>query len=198
MDKMSYYNKNKEMRKQYGREYYLENREKMKKYQKEYQAKYREREGFKEKKAAYMKEYSKNYNRAHKPDPIKQAKRMKEYFAKNKEKMNNYWKEYRQSDRGKKVMRINNWKQIGVIDTDFDLLYDQYKNETHCWICGCQYNRPRHKHLDHDHETGEVRYICCMECNIKVLGKKRGSKQFLKSLHFLHFLHHFFFFTMDI
>ena len=176
MDKTSYYNKNKEMRKEYGRKYYQDNKEKMKEYQKEYQAKYRQKEGFKEWKKAYMKEYSKEYFKRNPPDKAKASARMKKYFEKNKEKLNAYWKQYRESDKGKEVMRINNWKQIGVVDTDFKLLYQQYLKETHCWICGCEYNRPKHKHLDHDHETGEVRYICCMECNIKILGKERGKK----------------------
>ena len=176
MDKMTYYDKNKEMIKEYAKKYYQENKEKMREYQKVYQAKYREREGYKEWKKAYMKEYSKEYFRTHKPDKEKARLRMRKYIENNKEKMMKYWKQYRQSDRGKEVMRINNWKQIGVIDTDFPLLYKEYMKETHCWICGCEYNRPRHKHLDHDHETGEVRYICCMECNIKVLGKNKRKR----------------------
>ena len=179
MDKMTYYDKNKEMRKKYANEYYEKNKEKMKEYQKAYQKKYREREGFKEWKKEYMKKYQVDYNRRNPPTPLQKKKRaesMKIYQEKNKDKLNNYWKEYRQSEKGKKVMRINNWKQIGVIDTDFDELYDTYMKQTHCWICGCEYVKKRQRHLDHDHDTGEVRYICCMTCNIKVLGRERGSK----------------------
>ena len=179
MDKTSYYNKNKEMRKKYANEYYKKNKEKMKEYQKIYQAKYRQREGFKEWKKEYMKKYQVDYHKRNPPTPLQKKQRaesMKKYQEKNKERLNDYWKEYRQSDRGKQVMRINNWKQIGVKDADFTSLYNTYIKETHCWICGCEYSRPRQRHLDHDHKTGEVRYICCMTCNIKVLGRERGSK----------------------
>ena len=175
MNKTTYYEKHKDRIKQYAKAYYVENKSKMQEYQKKYQTEYRKKEGFKEWKKDYMKNYLPGYNKKNPPDPVKQKERMKKYFEKNRERLNEYWRNYRKTDRGKEVMRINNWKQIGVKDTDFRLLYESYKKETHCWICGCEYTRPRQKHLDHDHETGEVRYICCMKCNIQVLGQKQNK-----------------------
>ena len=34
-----------------------------------------------------------------------------------------------------KFITINQWKQRGIIDDDFDALYDYYMKETNCWIC---------------------------------------------------------------
>ena len=44
-------------------------------------------------------------------------------------------------------------------------------------ICDNEFKDSRDRHLDHDHETGEVRYICCRTCNLYILGQKvNGSK----------------------
>tara|TARA_R110002050_G_scaffold1443_2_gene10386 strand:- start:86 stop:448 length:363 start_codon:yes stop_codon:yes gene_type:complete len=75
---------------------------------------------------------------------------------------------------GKKLEKINSWKYRKIKDQDFSSLYDLYLNETHCWICGKEFipNTMQHsKCLDHDHETGEPRFICCGYCNLKVLNK---------------------------
>ena len=54
------------------------------------------------------------------------------------------------------------------IDDDYDALFEVYKKETHCWICGKEYVKRNDRQLDHDHETGEPRYICCISCNCKL------------------------------
>ena len=74
---------------------------------------------------------------------------------------------WRKTPNGRKFDTINSWKYRKIIDNDYGLLYDTYLNETHCWICGMHHS----KCLDHDHETGEVRFICCGYCNLKILNK---------------------------
>lgn len=71
----------------------------------------------------------------------------------------------------RKTNRINNWKTIGIIDTDWDLLYEEYIKTTHCWICSREFTSSRIRHLDHDHKTGEPRYICCVGCNTRLLSE---------------------------
>ena len=81
-------------------------------------------------------------------------------------------KKYRQSPKGKKTQTIKDWKKRNIIDTDYSLLYDCYIAETHCWICGIEFNNDisnLRRCLDHDHETGEPRYICCSLCNLSIL-----------------------------
>jgi hypothetical protein len=74
-----------------------------------------------------------------------------------------------------KLRTISNWKRIGVIDGDYDLLFEVYNKETNCWICLEPFNKRNNKHLDHDHnitDENNVRYICCRSCNVSLLNDK--------------------------
>ena len=82
---------------------------------------------------------------------------------------NEYFKEYNQTSKGKKSMMINSWKQSGIIDEDLYAVYDYYVKETNCWICQNKFKDSRDRHLDHDHLSGEIRYICCRNCNTGLL-----------------------------
>ncbi len=89
------------------------------------------------------------------------------YREKHKDKI----KKYRQTSPVYfKSHTIHNWKRIGVKYDDFDKLFDEYLKETHCWICDREFLKRNDKNLDHNHATGEPRYVCCRSCNNK-LGK---------------------------
>ena len=45
-----------------------------------------------------------------------------------------------------------------------------------CAICG---NSDKRLHVDHDHATGKVRGLLCMECNVS-LGKFKDSPELLR------------------
>ena len=87
----------------------------------------------------------------------------------NKEHIRNLKKEYNQSEKGVKTRIISHWKSRGVIDEDLSAVYDYYIEQTHCIICSKQYKDSFDRCLDHDHETGEIRYICCRYCNTTIL-----------------------------
>jgi hypothetical protein len=72
----------------------------------------------------------------------------------------------------KKSMRISDWKINGIIDEDLHAVYDYYIKETHCMVCFKVYKNTFDKCLDHDHKTGEIRYICCRKCNTNILIEK--------------------------
>ena len=161
---------NKEAVKKYQKEYVEKNREKMRAYQREYQKKLRDNPEYLKKKAEYMKTYSKQYWKKYSeanPDKLKEYARR--WHQKNKAHVRAYQQIYYRTPKGRKLQRIANWKQIGIIDNDLASVYDIYIKETNCWICGCEYKNKKHRHLDHNHETGEIRYICCRDCNIQIL-----------------------------
>lgn len=110
---------------------------------------------------------SKEYYRNNK-DKIQKSKL--EYYHKNKDKLKEYRKAYRQTEQGRKSKRIADWKKMGVVCDDFDGLYEHYKNATHCDICNVELSIEKKstnnkKCLDHDHETGEFRWVLCFNCN---------------------------------
>jgi hypothetical protein len=78
-------------------------------------------------------------------------------------------REYRKKERQKYV--VNGWRNKGIIDSDWDSFYDVFIKQTHCWICNKKYDFKKYRRcLDHDHETGEIRYIVCNVCNIHIVG----------------------------
>ena len=91
---------------------------------------------------------------------------------KNKQDHLDRCKAYYNSPEGRKKHRIKAWKRYGVISDDWDALFECFMAQTNCWICNVEFNsgnRNTWKTLDHDHETGEPRYICCKYCNLNVI-----------------------------
>ena len=132
-----------------------------------------------EEKKVYMTEYRKNnkdkikeqgkeYNKEYRKNNKEKIKEQgKEYRETNSDKI----KEYRQTDVGKKGIRISNWKQSGVICDDFDSLYEYYINCKNCENCAVELvdgNKLSNRRcLDHSHKTGLFRNVLCNTCNTK-------------------------------
>ena len=80
-------------------------------------------------------------------------------------------KRYREKHKEKvrKKTILNNWKKRGVINDNFDELYNYYINCFKCESCDCDIvpgNCKNGRYLDHDHETGLFRNIVCPKCNV--------------------------------
>ena len=109
-----------------------------------------------------------------------QRRRNKKHKAKFKEKYKakdalrkEYFKNYgKNSPNMYRLRTINNWKRRGIIDTDYDALFEYYLNCNECMICLNRFDKRINKHLDHDHETGEPRYILCRSCNVGLLSNR--------------------------
>ena len=92
---------------------------------------------------------------------------IREWRLKNKDKIKEQRKEYRQTNQGIKSRIISLWKFIGVIHEDFDKLYEYYINTNECNICKGGFTDKNKKCLDHDHTNGLFRQILCNSCNIR-------------------------------
>ena len=66
----------------------------------------------------------------------------------------------------------SNWKRRNIEfrdDGHFNYVYYEYIHATNCELCNKLFSNSRDRHLDHCHETGDIRYICCQSCNIHVI-----------------------------
>ncbi len=95
----------------------------------------------------------------------KVAEHKKTYSDNNKDKLSKYLKQYRQTPAGKKSETVSKWKQRGLIHDDYCALYDSYLEATHCNACKSEFKDSRDRCLDHDHNTGLFRQFLCQACN---------------------------------
>ena len=94
---------------------------------------------------------------------------MKEYYLTNKDKYKANSKTYRQTYKGIRSNRIQNWKHIGIIIDDYHNYYDTvYFPATHCQICNVEFckesKKPTSKELDHDHQIKDRPNIVGIVC----------------------------------
>ena len=109
------------------------------------------------------KEYEKKHREENK-DKIKAQQ--KEWREANKDKIKEYHKEYRKTEQWEKQNRMCKWRCRGVKNVN-DELYDYFINCDNCEACGCEFIENNKKCLDHDHDTGDFRFVLCNKCNVR-------------------------------
>ena len=75
-----------------------------------------------------------------------------------------------------KSKKIGVWKRRGVVNDDFDNLYENYLTANNCERCGIIFddtNKEKSRCLDHDHITGYFRAFLCNTCNWVHMRKNR-------------------------
>ena len=70
-----------------------------------------------------------------------------------------------------------NWKSKGLIcsEEDFEAIYEIYITARNCELCKKKFKPSRDRCMDHDHNTGKFRNICCQTCNKKKIDRKIPS-----------------------
>jgi len=115
----------------------------------------------------YDKEYQEKYKQSEKGKEAQQ-KAQKKY--QQTEKYKEARQKFLQSEKGKKSIRISDWKLSGVKCDDWNELYEYYVNCWECENCGVELiegNYGNNKRvLDHCHKTGKFRNVLCNSCNI--------------------------------
>jgi len=158
-----------EEKKEYHRQYRQNNKEHIAAQKKAYSQ--ANKEHFAEKRREYYennKEQITEKARLYKENNKEQiASWHKANYQNNKErtaKQIEYNKIYNKTPAGKKVMMMGTWRHRGVINVN-DEMYNHYIASTHCECCSKEFSSSRDRHLDHDHETGEYRWVICCSCN---------------------------------
>ena len=137
----------------YNQKYYSENKEKLNKKHKEY------REANKE---AFKKRHKENYEK----NKEKRKEQARLYRLENKEKISISKKKAYNTEKGIKQNRIQGWKRIGIV-CDYEEIYNIYINTHKCNYCNKDFKNDKNRNLDHNHDTGMIRGILCMSCNVK-------------------------------
>lgn len=121
-----------------------------------------------------------------------QAKKAKEYYAKNSEYIRDNVLKYK-SDNIKKI-RWGNLRRYGcdILFTDFEIIFDKWNGK--CMNSGCQIEfdktikTPKYQrtyHCDHNHKTGKFRGFLCEDCNhaegqLKTIQCAQGLVEYMK------------------
>lgn len=109
------------------------------------------------------------------------AKRARDYRAKNKEKVNRKDREYYHANKDK-VRAYFRLRNYGITPEEYDKKVED--QEGRCFICGAEPKGAGNQsmlHVDHDHGSGGVRELLCSNCNLAI-GHVRESPEIARQI----------------
>ena len=111
-------------------------------------------------------------------DPAKYIAGVKRWQQENSERLNAYQREYRSRPEVKRKQRDAYYrKQYGKTADEIDEIVELQGGR--CLICKVELpERLGSRHLDHDHVTGQIRGVLCIDCNHGI-GKLKDSPDLL-------------------
>ena len=103
-------------------------------------------------------------------DPEKRKQYLKEYREKTKEREKIRQAEYRALGKYKKSTTISGWKYKGLIEDDYDAIYEKWISIDKCDCCKVKFaegsqGKANTRCMDHCHKTGKFRNVLCQNCN---------------------------------
>ena len=155
-------------KKEYQKQYYKDNCESLKEYAKKYRGNHREK----------AKATSKKWREEH-PGYSKQQ------YRKNPEKARKLSRQYRKNnpEQVKESQRKNHLKKYNLSHEDWLKMWES--QDGRCAICGEPFARQSDACVDHNHETGEIRGLLCMQCNVGLGSFNDNPKLIIKILKYL-------------
>ena len=117
----------------------------------------------------YLAEYNKQWREKNKES---WAEYNKQWRGERAEHCKEYSKLYHQTPEGRKTHMLTLWRRRGVINITEEM-YNHYIATTHCECCSKEFSSSFDKCLDHDHKTGEFRWVICRACNTQDNWKKK-------------------------
>ena len=115
-------------------------------------------------------------------------KYQKEYREKNKEKIKAWAREYQRTVYKHKIRAQHIKKKYGLSLEEVNFLLEKQNNS--CAICKRDLTFTTHKkadtaHIDHCHETGQVRGALCIQCNLGLGAFKDREDLLLTAIEYL-------------
>lgn len=120
-------------------------------------------------------------------DKERQKETYRKYYQKNREKKlaaNKIWMEKNREYRKEYSWRKFLPRTYGITHEEYNKIFE--KQQGKCAICGIhQTTLSKRLYVDHNHETGKVRALLCVNCNM-LIGHARESLEILKrGIHYL-------------
>jgi len=180
--------KNPDERARYHREYQKKHRErKLEESKRRYAANpkaFRERAAiYREKNRVAIRDYHRQWREANK-DRMREWRR--NYFAKNRIRMLSENAKYRKQNREKIREKSFGYKLKHLYGLSVQQFHQMWENQHgQCEICGTKFKERRTAQVDHNGDTGNVRGLLCIHCNMGIGALMHDTERLCNAITYL-------------